>query len=178
MDSNTQTGTQNHEGSGGIPAKNGLITGLLISIAILVIYFADRSIFVFSNYFVGIIFGVIIISMLITMLQVREKRYGGKITIAQCVRSAISHLLVTCGIYAVFNFIFYKFIAPGIVSDYLQNVRNVLENSDLNQPDVEQQMKVYTMLFSPLGYCLGSFIIIVILGSIFSMLMAIFVQRH
>ena len=91
---------------------NGIVLGLISIVWTLVTYFMDLT----FNRIVGLVYLVVVIVILYFMIKsYRDNMLGGYITYGQSVGAGVVIFLYLAVIAAVFTYILYKFIDPGLI---------------------------------------------------------------
>jgi len=80
-------------------------------------------------------------------------------------------------IMALFYFILYSFIDPGLIDKMLTNAEDALLKSGFNEDMVEQQMKMQRQLTTPMIMALAEILSLTIWGLVISLITSIFLRK-
>ena len=154
---------------------NGLILGLIGIVYTLLMYFLDMT----QNRVQGIIFIVIQLVVLFLLLKsYRDNFMHGQITYGQAVGAGVIIILYYAVIMAVFKYILYAIIDPGLVTKQLAAVEEKLSQRGMPQASIDAAMKIQTKFMKPAIMAPMSIIGSMIYGTILSLLASIFVRKE
>lgn len=155
--------------------NNGLILGMLSIVYSLVMYFLD----LFFNKTQGYIFLVVLIVALFFMLKsYRDNYLHGYIKYGQSVGAGVIIFLYLSVISAVFTYVLYKFIDPGLVEKQLAIVEEALVNRGMPQQTIDASMAVQRKILVPEIIAPISIFGNMLSGTIISLLVSIFVKKE
>ena len=154
---------------------NGLILGLFGIVYTLIIYFLDLTV----NKIQGIIFIVIQLVVLYFLIKsYRDNFMHGQITYGQAVGAGVIIVFYYAIIMAVFTYILYAIIDPGLVAKQLAAVEELYSRKGMPQAAIDTTMKIQAKLMKPAFMAPLSIINSMIYGTILSLLVAIFVRKE
>lgn len=154
---------------------NGLILGLLGIVYTLVMYFLDLT----TNKVQGPVFIVIQIAMVyILMKSYRDNYMHGQITYGQSVGAGVIIFLYYAIIMAIFTYILYAIIDPGLVSKQLAIAEDALVKRGLPQASIDAGMKIQEKIMKPGIMAPVSILGSMIWGTIISLLVSIFIRKE
>jgi hypothetical protein len=154
---------------------NGLILGLIGIVFTLLMYFLDLT----QNKAQGIIFVVIQLLLLYFLIRsYRDNYMHGQITYGQAVGAGVIIALYYAILMAVFTYILYAIIDPGLVAKQLAATEESFSKRGMPQASIDAAMKVQIKLMKPAIMAPLSIFGNMIYGTILSLLAAIFVRRE
>jgi hypothetical protein len=155
--------------------NSGLILGLIAVVYSLIIYFLDLT----FNTYQGYIFYVIqVVCLFIFIKSYRENFNHGYITYGQAVGSGVVISLYSAIITAIFVYILYAVIDPGLVNKQLAFMEEVMVKKGLPQASIDQAMKMEAKVIKPAIMAPLSIFGGVLWGAILSLIVAIFVRKE
>lgn len=154
---------------------NGFILGLIGIVYALVIYFLDLS----FNRVQGYIFLLVQIVILYYLLKsYRDNYLYGNMTYGQAVGAGVVIFLYYSLIMAVFTYILYAVIDPGLVDKQLAFTEEMLAKRDMPQEALDAAMNIQRKLIKPGIIAPMSIFSSMITGVIMSLIVAIFVKKE
>lgn len=154
---------------------NGLILGLIGIVYSLVMYFLDLS----TNKTLGYIFFVIqIVVMFFLVKSYRDNYMHGMITFGQAVGAGVVICLIYAIIMAVFSYILYAFIDTGLTAKLIAISEEAGLKKGYTQEQVDLGMKFTRKIMTPAFISIMSIVSNMFFGTIFSLLVAIFVKKE
>ncbi|HKK41060.1 MAG TPA: DUF4199 domain-containing protein [Bacteroidales bacterium] len=154
---------------------NGLILGLIGIVYTLIVYFLGMT----QNKIQGVIFLAIQLVMLYILIKsYRDNFRHGQITYGQAVGAGVIIVLYYSIIMAVFIYILYGIIDPGLVDKQLAAVEQTLSQRGMPQASIDAAMKMQAKFMKPAFMAPMSIITSVIYGTILSLIAAIFVRKE
>ncbi len=154
---------------------NGLILGLIGVVYTLLMYFLNLT----QNKVQGLIFLVIQFVMLFILVKsYRDNFRHGQITYGQAVGTGVIIVLYYAIIMAVFTYILYAVIDPGLVDKQLAAVEENLSQRGMPQASVDTAMKFQAKIMKPAIMAPLSIFGSMIYGTILSLIVAIFVRKE
>jgi len=155
--------------------NNGIILGLAGIVFTLVLWFMDQTL----NKSLGYIWLLVLIVILYFMIKsYRDKFLGGFITYGQSLGAGIIIMLYYSIISAIFAFILYKFIDPGLTEKMIAMSEEAMIARGLPEAAMEQGMKIQEKIMKPGILAALSIINTVFFGTIMSLLISIFTRRE
>ncbi len=155
------------------------IMSAMIFIILLLITHMFREQMMDKNFLMtGIYFIVLIVIVIAAQIQIRSKVYGGVMTYGQAFGSGILVCVFSALMYAVFAFIFYQFIAPGVLDEMLAYTEQQLREKGTSEELIEQSMRFTKLFMSPVGVLFSTIFGHVFIGTIAALLASLFTQRQ
>jgi hypothetical protein len=155
--------------------NSGIIMGLAGIVYSLILYFLDQTL----NRNLGYIWFVAIIVLLFFFIKAYRDNYlKGFITYGQSVGAGVVIMLYYAIISAIFGFILYKFIDPGLIDKLIAMTEETMLERGLPEAAIEQGMKVQKKLMTPgIMNAIGIFNNVLI-GTILSLIISIFTRKE
>ena len=155
--------------------NNGIILGFAGIIFTLVLYFLDQTL----NKNLGYIWFVILIVVLVLMIKsYRDNYLKGFITYGQSLGSGVVIMLYYSIISAIFGFILYSYIDPGLIEKMLAMSEEAMLDRGLPESAIEQGMKIQEKIMVPWVLGLGGILNGMLFGTIISLIISIFIKRE
>jgi len=153
----------------------GIILGLLGIIWTLLMWFLDMT----TNNKIGLIFFVIlIVGLFFGIKTYRDKYLNGFITYGQSLGAGVIIMLYYSVISAVFTYILYKFIDPGLIDKMLALTEEQLVERGLGEGMINQSMEMQKKFMTPLVMSVSGVISGLFMGTIFSLIISLFTKRE
>ena len=154
---------------------SGLILGLAGVVYSLVMYFLDLSL----NKTQGYIFIVIMVVLLFFLVKsYRDNYLYGYITFGKAFGSGVVIILYYSIITAIFLYILYSIIDPGLVAKQLAASEELFSKRGMPQEAVDAAMKFQNKIMKPGIMAFFSIFWNMIWGAIISLIVAIFVRKE
>lgn len=154
---------------------NGLILGLIGIVYTLVIYFLDLT----FNRVQGYLFLLVLIVILFFLVKsYRDSYLYGNITYGQAVGAGVVIFLYYSLIIAVFSYILYAVIDPGLIDKQLAFTEELMEKRNMPQEALDAAMNIQRKLIKPGIMVPMGIISNMITGVIMSLIVAIFVRKE
>jgi hypothetical protein len=154
---------------------NGLILGLVGIVYTLLMYFLDLTL----NKAQGPVFIVIQIAMLYILLKsYRDNFMHGQITYGQSVGAGVIICLYYAIIMAVFTYILYAIIDPGLVGKQLAIAEDAMVKRGLPQASIDAGMKIQEKIMKPGIMAPITILGNMIWGTVLSLLVSIFIRKE
>lgn len=154
----------------------GLLTGLVLIVFTLILFLAgvpEKS----PVHFISL---VLYIGMLFWgMANIRDRQLDGVMSYGKAFSTGFWIALFTAILVGIFTFFYLKYINPGFMANHLAEARMQMEERPgITQAQVEQGMKMARMFTSPIVSAIMALIWEVIIGTVLSLLIAIFAKRE
>jgi hypothetical protein len=154
---------------------NGLILGLIGIVYSLLMYFLDMS----TNKSLGNVFFIIQIVVLFFLVKsYRDNHMYGMITFGQAMGAGVIICLYYAIIMAVFTYILYALIDPGLINKLLAISEEAGLKKGYSQEQIDLGMKFSKKLMTPPAMAIIGIIINMFFGAIFSLIVGIFVRKE
>jgi len=154
---------------------NGLIFGLIYIVYTLIMYFLDLSL----NRTQGYIFLAAEVIILYLMVKsYRDSYLHGYIKYGQSVGAGVVIFLYFSVIAALFTYILYKFIDPGLIDKQLEMAEEMLARRGMSQEMIDTSMNIQKKILVPEFIAPASIINNMLLGTIMSLLVSIFTRKE
>lgn len=154
----------------------GLLTGLVLIVFTLILFLAgvgEKSPIQFISY-------VLLIGMIFWgMVNIRDKQLDGVMSYGKAFSTGFWIALFASILVGIFTFFYLKYINPGFMTNHLAEARMKMEERPgITQAQVEQGMKMARTFASPIVSAIMALIWEVIIGTVLSLLIAIFAKRE
>ena len=154
---------------------NGLIMGLVGIVYTMVMYFLDLT----FNTTLGYLFMLVQIFLLFFLVRsYRDNYLLGNITYGQAVGAGVIIILYSAIIMAVFNYILYTIIDPGLTTKKLAFMEDMMLKKGTPQAAIDTFMKMQEKLQKPAIVAPLSIIGSMVGGTIMSLIIAIFARKE
>jgi len=154
---------------------NGLLLGLAGIVYTLILYFFDQS----TNKSLGNAFMIIqLIVLFLLMKSYRDNFMHGMITYGQAVGAGVIICLYSTVIMAVFSYILYAFIDPGLIDKMIAMSEEAGLKKGYTQEQIDMGMKFTKKIMNPPVLAAMSVFIGMFMGTIMSLILAIFVRKE
>lgn len=104
----------------------------------------------------------------------QDAQYDKEATFGQIFKAAFAVTLVGMVLGAVFNWIFYAFIAPSALQDLLDGIMAEYDAAGLSESQIEQSMEMMGFMFTPAGIAIMGAINGILFGLIASLIAGAF----
>lgn len=153
----------------------GLILGFVLIIYSALLYFMDQSL----NKTLGLLSIVIYIALIFLGIKAYRDNYlNGFISYGQAVGAGVIISLYAAILTAIFGYLLYAVIDPGLVQKMLDMSEQQMLDKGLSDDQVEMALKMSAKFMSPLVLTIGSLFNGVFFGLIISLIEAIFLKRE
>lgn len=154
----------------------GLLTGLVLIVYTLILFLVgvgEKSPLQFISY-------VLLIGMIFWgMVNIRDRQLDGVMSYGKAFSTGFWIVLFASILVGIFTFFYLKYIDPGFMANHLAEVRMKMEaRPGITQAQVEQGMKMARTFSSPIISSVMALVWEVIIGTVFSLLIAIFAKRE
>lgn len=154
---------------------NGLILGLIGIVYSLVVYFFDLTL----NRAQGYVFLVILIVALYFLIKsYRDNYLHGQITYGQAVGAGMVIFLYYSIITAIFTYILFAVIDPGLIDKQIAFAEELLQKRGLPQEAMDAAMKIQQKMIRPGIIAPMSLLSNMLYGLIISLIIGIFVKNE
>lgn len=155
--------------------NSGIILGLAGVVYTLILYFLDQSL----NKNLGYIwFIVLIIALFFLIRSYRDNYLKGFITYGQSLGAGVIIMLYYSIISAVFGYILYKFIDPGLTDKVLALSEEAMIERGLPESAIEQGMKVQAKIMTPGIMNLLGILNNMFFGTILCLIISLFTRKE
>jgi len=154
---------------------NGLILGLIGVVYTLVMYFLDLTL----NKIQGYVFLLILIVTLYFLVKsYRDNYLHGYMTYGQAVGAGVVIFLYYSIIVAIFTYILYAVIDPGLIDKQLAAAEELLAKRGLSQEAMDAGLKIQKKMMKPEIMALMGIFGSMLSGVIMSLIVAIFAKKE
>ena len=154
---------------------NGLILGLIGIVYSLVVYFFDLTL----NQVQGYLFLVVLLVALYFLVKSYRDHYlHGQMTYGQAVGAGIVIFFYYSIITAIFTYILFAFIDPGLIDKQLAMTEEMLQKRGLPQEAMDAALKVQEKMIKPGIIAPLSILSNMLYGLIMSLIIGIFVKNE
>ena len=155
--------------------NNGIILGLIGVVFTLVLYFMDQTL----NRSLGYVFMLAQVILLYFMIKsYRDNFLQGYITYGQSVGAGVVIFLYTAILSAVFTYILYKVIDPGLIDKQLAMAEEVMLKRGAPQAAIDAGLAIQKKLLVPEIMAPFSLLGSMIGGTIMSLIVSIFTRKE
>ena len=155
--------------------NNGVILALISIVYTLILYFMDQTL----NRSLGYAFLLVQIIILYFMIKsYRDNYLNGYITYGQSVGAGAIIFLYCAIISAIFTYILYKFIDPGLVDKQLAMTEELMVRRGTSQAAIDAGMAFQRKILIPEIMAPFSIIGAMIFGTIMSLIVSIFTRKE
>ncbi|MCX6255488.1 MAG: DUF4199 domain-containing protein [Bacteroidia bacterium] len=159
--------------------KANLTNGLILALAgitySLVMYFLDLSL----NKTQGYVFMLIQVALLFYLLKsYRDNFLHGQITYGQSVGAGVIINLYYAVIMAIFSYILYAYIDPGLVAKQLALAEEAMVKRGTPQEAIDAGMAFTAKIMKPGIMAISSIFFTMIWGTILSLIVSIFIRKE
>lgn len=155
----------------------GLLTGLVLIVFTLILFLAgvpEKS----PVHFISLI---LYIGMLYWgMVNIRDRQLDGVMSYGKAFGTGFWIALFTAILVGIFTFFYYKFIDAGALARHLTQAENAIlaRNPNISDADLNKAMGFAKMFSNPIMSAIMALIWDVIIGTVLSLLIAIFAKRE
>jgi len=129
-----------------LSVRNGLIAGGISVVLTLALYIID-PLLQYTNTFVPLLLGVLMIVIVILLAIEVRKKVGGYWSFGQAFRSLIITALFTCLFSVLYSFIIFKYVNPDLPAKIragaVENLTTRLEKSGMEQEKIDEMAQKY-----------------------------------
>lgn len=127
---------------------------------------------------IGFISFAVWIGGVIMAVKAHRSELGGYMSFGQGFRVAFFTFLVISAISAVWNFVFYTFIATEFLEKTLEFVQYTMEDAGADDDTIEMMMGIYSRFYTPTGFMLMTLIGGTIFGAIVALIMGAAMKKE
>lgn len=155
--------------------NNGIILGLAGVVFSLVLWFTDQT----TNNSLGYIWFLVLAVALYFMIKAYRNNYmRGFITYGQSLGAGVIIMLYYAIITAIFSYILYKFLDPGLIDKMLMTAEEAMIKQGIPESTLEQGLKVQKKIMTP-GFIAGTSIFsTMLIGTVIALLISLFTRRE
>ncbi len=153
----------------------GLLTGVAYIVVSLLYYALEVDQTGWLNY---LTFIILLIGIFIGTKAYRDKHSGGFLSYGRCVGSGVMISLVVGIIMSVFTYTFYEFFDPSELTKIVDLTEQKMADQGLSDQEIEQAMAISSKFMTPLVMSLTVVFGMVFWGTIFSLIISIFIKKE
>ncbi|MFZ2338461.1 MAG: DUF4199 domain-containing protein [Bacteroidales bacterium] len=154
---------------------NGVILGLTGIVYTLIVYFFDLTL----NKVQGYVFLVILFVALYFLIKsYRDNSLHGQMTYGQAVGAGMVIFLYYSIITAIFTYILFAFIDPGLIDKQIAYAEEIMQKRGLPQEAMDAAMKIQQKMIKPAIIAPMSLLSNMLYGLIMSLIIGIFVRNE
>jgi hypothetical protein len=155
--------------------NNGIILGLAGIVFTLVLWFTEQT----NNNKIGWIWFLVLAVALYFMIKAYRDNYlRGFITYGQSVGAGVVIMLYYAIISAIFGYILYKFLDPGLIDKMMIAAEEAMIERGVPESAMEQGLNVQKKMMTPAFISGMSIFSTMLVGTILSLLISIFTRRE
>ncbi|TXB62825.1 DUF4199 domain-containing protein [Phaeodactylibacter luteus] len=164
--------------------RHGLLGGLVLVVISLVIHLTgavDYSDPQSSSSWVSNLatWTVMIAAMVLAIRQHRDHELGGFITFGRSFYTGFIAALMIAIVSAIWSYVFFAFIEPGLMDTLLEVSRDqMIEQQGMSASDADNAMEMMSFMFSPAAFAVFGGGGALVVGVIFSLIIAPFLKRE
>ena len=155
--------------------NSGVIIGLLGIVFTLLIYFLDLSL---ETWVAFIWIPIYIVALFLGIKAYRDNYLKGFITYGQSMGAGVIIVLYYAIISAVFAYILYSFIDPGLIDKMLAVAEQRIIDRGLPESAVEQAMNMQSKIMKPWIMSLSSIFNSMLMGTVLVLIISIFTRKE
>ena len=158
-----------------------VMPGILLAIALilfgLVMFLLDVA---YDSKIMYVSYLIMIAGLYWAMTNIRDKGFDGYISYGKSFSSGFYIMLIASVIAAIYTYFYVTMINPGMIEDILLNAEEkMLEaNPNMSDEEIEMAISMTEKFTSPVMMAVWGFIGNIVSGTIFSLIIAIFVKRE
>lgn len=134
-----------------IISRNAGVFAMLLIIMLLMTHIFRETMMEKNTLISWVEYGLLLIAIIITQLQVRENSYNGIMPFGSAFNTGLIFTLLVAAIYSVFTLIFFIAIGPELLQDMRTIAENSLREKGMSDEEVQAGMKFVNMSFTPVG---------------------------
>lgn len=157
--------------------QNAISLAMVLIIILIITHIFREQLMEYNNWMSVAYFLLVLVTILITQIQVREKSKNGVISYSEAFGVGMKLSLWVAIIFAAFNLLFYLVIFPDASAEILSLAEQSMRDKGMAENEIEMGLKVTKVMVSPLGVFISTLVIYPIMGAISSLLTSAFVQR-
>ncbi|MFI5171093.1 MAG: DUF4199 domain-containing protein [Chitinophagales bacterium] len=157
--------------------RNGLLFVFILIIIMLITHMFRETMMEKSNQIAWIEYLMLLVAIIITQMQIRQKVYDGKMAYGQAFGSGMLFVALVAAVFSVFTLIFYLFIGPEVLNEMKVIAENTLREQGMDETEVKKRMDFTVKIFTPVGMFVVSLVGYLFVGTILSLIASIFTQR-
>ncbi|KAF0195667.1 MAG: hypothetical protein FD166_2840 [Bacteroidetes bacterium] len=123
-------------------------------------------------------FIILIIGIIIGTKSYKDKFCGGYLSYGRCLGSGVIISAVVGVIMAVFTYLFYQYFDPSELQKIVEIAEQNMADQGLTDEQIEQAMSFSKMFMSPVGMSVSMVFGMAFWGTIFSLIIAIFLKKN
>lgn len=121
---------------------------------------------------------LLLITIIVTQLDIRSKVYEGKMTFGQAFTSGMLFVAFVAAVFSVFTLVFYLAIGPEVLEEMVVIAENSLRERGMTEDQIDAQMAFSNRIFTPFGMFIMTIIGYLFVGAIMSLIASLFTQRQ
>lgn len=155
----------------------GLLTGLVLIVFTLILFLAgvgDKS----PLHFIS--FVIYIVMLYWGMVNIRDRQLDGTMNYGKAFGIGFWIIFFAAILVGIFTFFYLKYIDTGAIARQLQIAENKIlaRNPNISDADLNKALGMAKMFATPVMSAISQFIGSIIIGTIFSLIIAIFAKRE
>ena len=158
--------------------RNGTVFSFLLIIIMLVTHIFREDMSAHTQRIAWAEYGLLLIAIIVTQLDIRTRVYDGKIVFGQAFTSGMLFVAYVAAVFSVFTLLFYLFIGPGVLDEMVVIAENTLRERGLTEDQIDAQMQFLEKIFTPVGMFIMVIIGYLFVGAIMSLIASLFTQRN
>ena len=153
----------------------GVITGIVYILVSMLYYVLDVDRTGWVNY---ITFVVLIAGIFFGTKTFRDKFSGGFLSYGRCLGSGVLISLVVGVIMAVFTYLFYAYFDTGELARLIEATEQNMVDKGMTDEQIDQAMAISSKFMTPLTMSVSLIFGMVFWGTIFSLILSIFLKKE
>ena len=155
--------------------NSGLILGLVLVLFSLLLWFFDQAL---NQKLASISYVFIIAGLYLGIKDFRDNSRGGFLSYGGALGAGVVISIYVAIITAIFTILLYQVIDPGLVEKVKAVAEERLVNRGMTDEQIEMAMNVSGKFMSPVFMAINALIGSVFIGTIISLILAIFLKRE
>lgn len=165
-------------------SRYGLLASLVLIALSLVLYLLgvvdmtgqDTTSSILSNI---LTFGIVVTALVLAIKQHRDQELGGMISFGRAFYVGFIAMLVISLVQAVYTYVFFAFIEPGLISEMLEITKEqMMDQQGMSASDAESAMGMMSWTFTPSMFALFGLLGTLLVGVIIDLIVAAIMKRE
>jgi len=153
--------------------------GVLIALALIVFALITYLVGANDSPWLVIVVGILIVGgIILAQINFRNKYLGGFMEYGKAFTIGFLTVLFLSILYAVYAYIFAKYIDPGAIEEQLAKAEQNMVSQGKSEEEIELGMKYASMFATPGLSAVGAFIMYTLFGTVVSLITSIFTKRE
>jgi len=166
-----------------VGSRYGLIAGLALIVIGMIIHLAGIVDYTNQNSSGNWISNIVNLAVLIGAMAMaikyhRDQQLGGYVSFGRAFYVGFIVTLIITIVSAIWMYIFFAFVEPGLVSDMMEMTREqMIEEQGMSEDQVEQAMQYTAWFMNPVGMAISGGLFTLFFGVVLSLIVAAVMQK-